>query len=113
MTLVDVANLSTCIGSKFGHQVAPVAMVPKLATRLHHMNCHIALSLSVSIELVSSSVQSAKGHVVCECEKTGSIDRAPGKIEIPSSPHYNFPMAIVHCALHILAYWRIFGLFLV
>ena len=31
------------IGSKFGHQVASLALVPKLATRLSHFHYHIAL----------------------------------------------------------------------
>ena len=29
---------ATCIGSKFGHQVAPHASVTNLATRLHHLH---------------------------------------------------------------------------
>ena len=51
------------LSSKFGHQVAPLALVPMLftGTRLGHMHCHIAwncpLTLSVSIELVSSSAR--------------------------------------------------------
>ena len=52
---------TTCIGSKFGHQLAPFALLPKLATRLHHCIATLPsialLALSVSIELVSSSAR--------------------------------------------------------
>ena len=49
---------TTCIGSKFGHEVAPLALVLKLATRLHQCIATLPwialLALSVGIELVSS-----------------------------------------------------------
>ena len=52
---------TTCIGSTFSHQVAPLALFPKLATRSRHLHCYIGLdcllALSVSIELVSSSAR--------------------------------------------------------
>ena len=52
---------TTCIGSTFSHQVAPLALFPKLATRSRHLHCYIGLdcllTLSVSIELVSSSAR--------------------------------------------------------
>ena len=60
--LASVANWATisCIGSKFG-QVAPLALVLKLATRLHHCIATLPwialLALSVGIELVSSSAR--------------------------------------------------------
>ena len=46
-----------------------LALVPKLATRLCHLHCHIALALSVSIEFVYSSarvtsLKSAKGETL-------------------------------------------------
>ena len=54
---------------KVGHQVAPLELFAKLATRLRNLRCHIALdcpilALSVSIGLVSSSagVNSVKFH---------------------------------------------------
>ena len=83
-------------------QVAPLALVPMLSTRLGHMHCHIAwncpidiitriatlpwsalLALSVSIELVYSSarvtsVKFQKGVSVSQFERTGPIDRTPG-----------------------------------
>ena len=59
---------TTCIGSKFGHEVAPLALVLKLATRLHQCIATLPwialLALSVGIELVSSlaRVTSVKFH---------------------------------------------------
>ena len=59
----SVANWATiiCIGSKFGHQVVLLALVLKLATRLHHCIATLPsialLALSVGIELVSSSAR--------------------------------------------------------
>ena len=35
---------TTCIGSTFSHQVAPLALFPKLATRSRHLHCYIALA---------------------------------------------------------------------
>ena len=61
--LALVANWATiiCIVSKFGHQVAPLALVLKLATRLHHCIATFSwiarLALSVGIELLSSSAR--------------------------------------------------------
>ena len=51
-----------CICSKFGHQVAPLALVPNLATLADVPNCTTSLwiallALSVSIEFVSSSAR--------------------------------------------------------
>ena len=78
---------TTCIGSKFGHQLAPFALLPKLATRLHHCIATLPwialLALSVSIELVSSSarvtsVKSYKPLVVCLWRTSGPKDRTPG-----------------------------------
>ena len=37
------------VGSKFGHQVTSHALVPKLATRLCHLHCHIALECPFDI----------------------------------------------------------------
>ena len=49
------------IGLKFGHQVTSLELVLKLATRLSHSHCHIALECPIgiisSIELVSSSAR--------------------------------------------------------
>ena len=65
-----VANCATiiCIGSKFGHRVAPLALVLKLATSLYHCSATLSwialLALSVGIELVSplARVTSVKFH---------------------------------------------------
>ena len=52
---------TTCIGSKFGHQVAPSALFATLVTRLHHcfatLPWIVPLALSVGIALVSSSAR--------------------------------------------------------
>ena len=40
---------TTCIGSKFGHQLAPLALLPKLATRLCYLYCYIALDCPIDI----------------------------------------------------------------
>ena len=60
--LTFVTNLTTSatcnISCKFGHQIAPLALVanlatiallPKLATRLHYLHCYIALDCPIGI----------------------------------------------------------------
>ena len=42
-------SVCTCIGSKFGHQLAPLALLPKLATRLCYLYCYIALDCPIDI----------------------------------------------------------------
>ena len=37
------------IGSKFGQWMKSLALVPKLATRLSHFHCHIALDCHIGI----------------------------------------------------------------
>ena len=37
----------TCIFEKFGHQVAPLALVRNLATRWRHLHCHIAVDFLI------------------------------------------------------------------
>ena len=64
-----------------------LALVPKLATRLRNLHCHIALEcpvgIIISIELVSlwvsvTSDKSQKGLLVVECRRTfGPIDWTP------------------------------------
>ena len=56
------------MGSKVGHQVATIANVTNMSTRLHHI---AFIGIIVDIELVSSSarvtsVKSAKGFVLSE-----------------------------------------------
>ena len=50
------ADGATCISYKFDHQMAPLALVPNLATkwqnmlsRLSHLHCHIALDCPIAI----------------------------------------------------------------
>ena len=40
---------ATCIRSKFGHQVAPLALVQHLDIRWCHLHCHIALNCPIVI----------------------------------------------------------------
>ena len=40
---------STYISCKFGHQMAPLALVTNLSTTLSHMHCHIELYLPIGI----------------------------------------------------------------
>ena len=79
---------TTCICSKFGHQVVPLALVPKLAIRCYKFGHQVAshclgspywhYQLSVSMELVSSSakvtsVEFWKG-IVCTDTRTHRSD---------------------------------------
>ena len=36
-------DAAICFSCKFGHQMAPLALVSNLATRWHHLHCHIAM----------------------------------------------------------------------
>jgi len=49
--LALIANLATTtwIGLKFGHQVAPLALFAKLATRLRNLRCHIVVDCPIGI----------------------------------------------------------------
>ena len=66
---------STCITYKFGYKLASVALVLDLAARWCHLHCLpgiVLLALSVSIQLVSSSVRvpsvnSTKHHLLPHC----------------------------------------------
>ena len=76
---------TTCIGSKFGHQLAPLALLPKLATSntcIATLPSIALLALSVSIELVSSSarVTSVKSTQRSRSDgrTSGPKDRTPG-----------------------------------
>ena len=40
---------TTCIGSTFSHQVVPLALFSKLATRLRNLRCHIALDCPIGV----------------------------------------------------------------
>ena len=47
--LIGPPSGTTCIGTKFSHEVAPLALVPKLVTRLCHLHCCIALDCPIGI----------------------------------------------------------------
>ena len=89
------------VSISFGHQLTPLALVPKLAIMWRHLQvlqiwppgcvtCIVTLpwiaplASSVSIELVSSQPESHQISLtkVSELETLGSIDRTPG---IPGS----------------------------
>ena len=121
---------ATCISSKFGHQMASVELVLKLATRLHHCIATFPwialLALSVGIELASSS---ARVTSVKSQQPLGRTDRHPdpkspgpqvylGTIKIVflftarisnnteqvhfyrSAPNPHYPTAIIHPRAH-------------
>ena len=81
----------TCINSKVGHQMVPLALVTNLATRWRHLHylyqvgpyClglpywHNQLVLSCYIHQPESAVKFAKGLVLSDLERQGPIDRAP------------------------------------
>ena len=82
--------VTTCIGSKVDRQVAPLALVPNLATRLRNLHRHIALHCPIgivrSIEFVSpsarvTSVKSTQGLSVT----SGPKDGTPIKTHQPES----------------------------
>ena len=50
---ISLQSGKSCISLKFGHQVAPLAFVPKLSTRLGHLHCHIGL---ISLHWVGSLI---------------------------------------------------------
>ena len=43
LAFVTNSTTNTCISCKFGHQMVPLALLPKLATRLRYLHCYIAM----------------------------------------------------------------------
>ena len=58
---------ATCIGSKFGHQLTPLALLPKLATS----NTCIATLPSIALSARVTSVKSTQGLVLTQSVTDG------------------------------------------
>ena len=79
---------TTCIGCKFGHQMAPLGLVPNLATRWRHLHwlqiwppdgttCITCITCITFITCITC-ISFKKVEWVSEFQRLGPIDRTPG-----------------------------------